>query len=201
MATNIETSVAQVGLRDFLFYVLPGAILLLGLLALAGAGPADLKPDLDVTSSIAGVLVAYILGQCAYPLSYVVRCAMNGRGRLKKRDSKEAETFKAAYRAIAAGEELYFAVEVFRYRTMARFCAAMVFPLLLAGLGIAVGRWRLDALVRWGVALIALVTCAGFLWRYYRYECRYRSSVKNRPVGKPETRDITTSSAPADVMT
>ena len=100
-------SVAQVGLRDFLFYVLPGAVLLLGLLALTGVGPHDLKSYLGVTSSIFGVLGAYLLGQFAYPLSYLARWTMDSRGRLARLPGEERETCMQRNEVVVITNEMH----------------------------------------------------------------------------------------------
>ncbi len=177
MATEIETSVAQVGLRDFLFYVVPGAVVLAGILALEGVGARDLQPYLGVSSSIAAILASYILGQCTYPVAYIFRKAMDKWGRLRRLPGEGEEIFEEEYRKVSKDNPTYFAVEVFRYRTMARFCSVMVFPVLFAAAGIAWGAWRLHREESAAVFITASLVCLGFLWRYYRYECRYRSSL------------------------
>jgi hypothetical protein len=185
MSAEIETSVAQVGLRDFLFYVVPGTVLLTGLFALEGVSASDLEPYLDISSSIAAILAAYILGQCAYPLSYAVRMIVGKIGP-RMPSGEEDEGFMRAYRQVAKEDSSYFAVEVFRYRTMARFCSVMVFPVFFAAFGIALGGWQLDATHRIVFIGMAFLISFGFLWRYHRYEYRYRSAL-------PVSRDVSSS--------
>jgi|SRR6185295_3003197 len=177
MATDIETSVAQVGLRDFLFYVVPGAILLAGVLAQKGIGLPDLQPYLGVSSSIAAILASYILGQCAYPIGYFFRRAMNKLGRLRNLPGEGNEAFEEAFRKAANDSPTYFATVVFRYRTLARFCSAMVFPVAFMAAGAAMGSWHLDGPRISAIFFTATAVCGGFLWRYHRYEYRYRSSL------------------------
>lgn len=174
MTKSVETSVAQVGLRDFLFYVLPGAVLLFGLLAWKGTTAADLKDYLGVGPSLAGILIAYALGQCAYAVAYPLRALLNSFQSI----DKAKPSFRRAYRCAPSTNTVFFTVEVFRYRTMARFCSLMVFPVLFASLGIIFGRWSAAPVERTLVAVFAVIAVAGFLYRYHRYEDRYRTAVE-----------------------
>jgi hypothetical protein len=178
MSDNVETSVVQVGFRDFLFYVVPGATILLGLLGFEGVTYADLPKELDLVLSTLALFAAYLLGQCAYALSYPVRAVIN---RLEGSQSDDEEpAFRQEYRAIARTDPVFFAVEVFRYRTLARFCAVMVVPVLLAAVGVLVGRWPLSGGDRWLVAALATIAEVGFVVRYRRYWRRYRSACSPR---------------------
>jgi hypothetical protein len=174
MSDNVETSVVQVGLRDFLFYVVPGATVLLGALGFQGVTLADLPENQDLILSTIALFAAYILGQCTYALSYPVRAlvklAEGGGG------DDDDLAFRQKYRQVARTDPAFFAVEVFRYRTMARFCTVMIVPVLLAAVGVLCGPWPLSVGERWAVAAFALVTEANFVVRYRRYWRRYRSA-------------------------
>jgi len=180
MSTDIETSVVQIGLRDFLFYVVPGALLLTGILTFSGVGVSDMQPYLGLTSSVAAIMVSYILGQCSYPIVYVFRRLLNRIGNLESLPGEHTATFKSVYYQIAADAPLYFAIEIFRYRTLARFCSAMIFPVLFAGAGIAFCPWDLSMEKRVLIMILGLIVSAGFAWRYHRYEGRYRSACKEK---------------------
>jgi hypothetical protein len=184
MAADVEASVAQIGLRDFLFYVVPGAVFLAGFSALVGVSARDLQPYLGISVSLAGILLSYIVGQCAYPLSYVIRTIMNKFGALRSLPRERSPTFIAMYRTLARDHPTFFSVEIFRYRIMARFCSVMVFPFLFAAWGVYRSPWGLSVEWRTGGWIVAMLVCVGFLLRYYRYEDRYRSSVANS--GVPE---------------
>lgn len=168
---------AQVGLRDFLFYVLPGSVLLLGLFAFLGIHTRSFLDDLGVASSLAGLLLSYLLGQCAYPAAYVVRGVMNRLPPLRELCGEESLHFIAAYASIATTKPTYFAVEVFRYRTLARFCSLMIVPLLVFCYATVVGSWGLEASTKIIIVSLTALTICGFLWRYSRYETRYRKAV------------------------
>jgi hypothetical protein len=189
MPTHIETTVAQVGLRDFLFYVVPGAVVLAGLFAFQGVTAGDAQPYLSISSSIAGILASYVLGQCAYPVAYPIRAALSKWSKLKRFPGERSIVFRRAYRSVAKDNPTYFAVEVFRYRTMARFCSVMIFPVLFAAAGIEWGQWQLARGARLFVDAAALLISVGFLWRYYRYEWRYRSSLVKYRKERSETAD------------
>ena len=159
---TMETSVAQVGLRDLLFYVLPGAVLLIAVCGLTGTAPEDILKYGGIAPSIAGLLSAYTLGQCAYPLSYLTRFAWEGFQSQKKRNA----TFRDAYRSQADDAPTYFAVEIFRYRTLARFCSAMVLPLLVATASAIFGKWQLSVGCRCSIGFVGALAVVGFLHRY-----------------------------------
>jgi hypothetical protein len=174
---EVETSVAQVGLRDFLFYVIPGTVILAGILAFEGVDGKDLQAYSGFSSSIAGILLSYALGQCAYPLAYLVRAFGNLFGRLRYVEGEENSHFRSTYRLMAANNPTYFAVEIFRYRTMARFCSLMVSPVVFVAGAILFGQWHLNTREKICLAGTALLASAGFVQRYCRYERRYRASL------------------------
>ncbi len=177
MSDTVETSVAQVGLRDLLFYVFPGVVILVGISALPGAMPTDLKDYTGVGPSVAGLLIAYAFGQCAYPLAYIIR---RGMERLQPID-KTAQGFRRAYRAAPTIAPVFFAVEIFRYRTMARFCSVMVFPMIFLSLAIVFSGWKLPATTKNVTGVLGALSVVGFLYRYNRYERRYRQAVLEVP--------------------
>lgn len=173
MDGNFETSVSQVGLRDFLFYVLPGGILLIALFAWKGTTGKDLEDYLGLGPSLAGILVAYALGQCAYVISYLIRWLLD---RFQAID-KTIPTFRRAYRCAPRDNGTFFAVEIFRYRTMARFCSVMVFPVCVAALGILLGHWPVTYHEKIAATCFGVIGLFGFIYRYHRYEGRYRKAV------------------------
>ncbi len=182
MSDSEESTVAQVCLRDLLFYVLPGSIIILGVGALAGVMPADLRDYAGLAPSVAGLLLAYAFGQCAYPLAYLIRYAME---KLQK-EKKDVPLFRLAYRSAPTEAPVFFSVEVFRYRTMARFCSVMAAPVLFSTLAIIHGQWDLEE--RWKIVTVitGLSIVIGFLYRYHRYEARYRSAVME--LARPKTK-------------
>lgn len=173
MSGNVESSIAQVGLRDLLFYVLPGSVLLFGFAALVGVYPEELEPYAGVAASLAVLLVAYALGQLAYPLAYPIRGAMNFFQPIDKSDAG----FRRAYRVAADAAPTFFAVQIFRSRTMARFCSVMVCPTLFASASVAWGSWNLSKAWQWGIGVIGVGAVIGLLYRYNRYETNYRTAV------------------------
>lgn len=144
-----------------------------------GISARDLQPYLGISASIAGILFSYIVGQCAYPLSYIIRTIMNKVGSLRSLPPEASPAFTAMYRKLAKDNPTFFSVEIFRYRIMARFCSAMVFPFLFAAWGVSRSPLALGAEWRNGGWIVGMLVCVGFLLRYYRYERRYRSSLAN----------------------
>lgn len=173
MSGNVESSIAQVGLRDLLFYVLPGSVLLFGIGALAGVHPEDIEPYAGLTASLAGLLAAYALGQFAYPLAYPIRSAMDVLQSIPKSDA----LFRRAYRVAAGEAPTFFAVQIFRPRTMARFCSVMVCPTVFSSASAAWGSWNLGRTWQWSICVASVGAVLGLLYRYNRYETNYRAAV------------------------
>jgi hypothetical protein len=173
VSDNVESSVAQVGLRDLLFYVLSGSVLLFGIGALVGIHPKDIGPYAGLTASLVGLLAAYALGQYAYPLAYPIRSAMDVFQSIPKSEA----LFRRTYRVAADETPTFFAVQIFRYRTLARFCSVMVCPTIFASASAAWGNWNLDKMWQWGICIAGGSAVLGLLYRYNRYETNYRITV------------------------
>lgn len=173
MSGNVESSIAQVGLRDLLFYVLPGSVLLFGIGALVGVHPEDIEPYAGLTASLVGLLAAYALGQIAYPLAYPIRSGMDVFQSIQKSDT----LFRRAYRTAADEAPTFFAVQIFRSRTMARFCSVMVCPTVFSSASAAWGSWSLGRTWQWSICIAGAGAVVGLLYRYNRYETNYRTAV------------------------
>ena len=125
MSESVESSVAQVGIRDFLFYVLPGFVLLIGIFAWAGISLKDVQASGDISSSVVAILLSYCLGQFIYAYSYPIRWLLE-KIRPFKLEKDDSENFQKMYLKATENHGSYFEVEVFRYRTFARFCSLMI---------------------------------------------------------------------------
>ena len=174
---SVQTSFVQVGLRDFLFYVLPGFVTLLGCLGWNGVVFQDLKTLGDVSSSVITLLLSYCLGQLIYAYSYPVRWLLGKIRPFRNLETDDSEHFQKLYMKAAEKYGSYFGVEIFRYRTFARFCSLMIIPIIIAWASVIWGRWALDVNMKLMITIVAVIGEINFVIRYYRYELRYRRSV------------------------
>jgi len=84
-------------------------------------------------TAIFAILVAYFLGQVIYVLTYPLRAILGP----KEEWSEHSPEFKDAYMCLIEQYPEFFAAEVSRYRSLARFALAMVVPSLLIGSSVA----------------------------------------------------------------
>lgn len=69
----MQVASPHLGLRDFLFYLVPGAIVVLAaILALQVGGDVAEKWD-SLGGSLAAVLISYAIGHAVYPIAYPIR--------------------------------------------------------------------------------------------------------------------------------
>ena len=170
MRGSLEGKTSDIGLRDFLFYLVPGAMVLASVLLFAGTEPAQLQKWSGLGGSFAAVIVAYVLGQMVYPLSYIPRKLFFTKGRsLSKFDELSIKTI----RAIEEYQSVFVSIS-FRDRSFARFTLAMVFPTILLGIALF---WTLR-LQHFPLAMLVVAlgfaVAAGFIFRAKHYDTRYR---------------------------
>ena len=178
-----ESRTPHFGLRDFLFYVVPGGVVLLDVLLIFNEVPTLAKDRVgQIVATTCGVLLAYVLGQIAYSATYLLRkIRVKGPGLWEETSPQ----FLIAYMWAIEKHGTYFLAEIYRYRSFARFCAAMVLPTLFLGgagayrLGQLVSAWELGAIVSVKVGLIVGLICATtFVHRYRRYDAEFRKYVR-----------------------
>lgn len=160
--------------RDFLFYLVPGAVFLCGLFLLAGSSSEIMQGYGDITISIAGIILAYFLGQVAYVATYPLKRLIGGR----TAEEAELPEFKDAFMVCVEKHTTFYAAEISRYRNFARFCIAMVVPTAFLGVAIVNRIW---AISKWWAVSTAILSCLGivsFIFRYRRYSCVWIDQVK-----------------------
>ncbi|GEM_PF-5536044 len=179
MSSELESRTPHFGLRDFLFYLVPGGVTLLAAAVVAGVTPADVRDWGGVGGSIVGLFVAYSLGQVLYPLTYVFRRARLFRWRFAPRGSWSDEPLEFAHDHLKALEQhpAYYSAVIFRDRSFARFALAMLVPSILLGVAVAVRTWSLSPLIRIIALLVGVLAAAGFYLRFRKYDLRYHREV------------------------
>ena len=177
------------GLRDLLLYLIPGGIVLLGVLVTAGDFPHELGRYPGFAASLLGVLIAYFLGHAIYPINYRLWKWILPHKNCRKKDerecSEECEYFSRAYSRVADAHWEYHISEVSRFRSLARFASAMITPSILLAIAVIVRLWldrgdsSLAVLIALTVAVSALgLLCViGFVGRYKRYQLRFMNLV------------------------
>jgi hypothetical protein len=173
MKDELDSRTPQFGLRDFLFYLVPGGITLAAACVAGGVRLTDVKEWGSVGESIVGLLFAYFLGQVMYPVTYPLRTWLAPKAVWV---TPPAEFAKLHLQALEQHSGYYVGV-IFRDRSFARFALAMVFPTLLFGLSLAN---RMLPTSKSGARFLLAVTIAaayGFIVRYRKYETRYHLEV------------------------
>ena len=173
MAAIPESRTPHFGLRDFLFYLVPGFLILLTLALFADIDEATLSKFATIGGSVAAILIAYVIGQINYGCTYPLR-------RLIKVQTPWEETdpeFQKAYMWLIEKHPGYYTAEVFRYRNFARFSITMVVPSVSFGIAAAV-RLRSYAPVWAFLAIVlAIVALCVFIVRYRHYTKRFLNQV------------------------
>jgi hypothetical protein len=71
--SDLDSRTPHFGLRDFLFYLVPGGVTLAAVLAFSMETWRDEFTNLGVGAALVGLLGAYFLGQLVYPVTYLLR--------------------------------------------------------------------------------------------------------------------------------
>ena len=173
MTAELESRTPHFGLRDFLFYLIPGGVVLMGIILMIQISEEHLKCLGDIGGAIIGLFLAYTLGQIIYPLTNILRRGLCPNGHWKKYPHKFAKKHMFAIE----NHPLYYSTVLFRDRSFARFSLAMVCPMLFIGISFFVFlksislHWALFSLI------LAIISAGAFTLRYRRYEKRYRLGV------------------------
>jgi len=160
-----ETNLTHFGLRDFLFYVVPGAMILAAIILSSGFDLETISGHSEVALFAAAVLAAYVLGHIAWGISYPVRRLFGPR--ITYADGNDE--YRDAYMWMIEKHTAFYTAEVFRYDVLSQFVAALVVPVLLFGTVLAVRLWPhsrvgcVVAAIATGLAAVVLVV------RYVRY--------------------------------
>lgn len=180
------------GLRDFLFYLIPGLTTFLSfLLIFTNITLDEFNKYGTIASSILALLISYILGHFIYPLNYILRPVIRSffsiwDKKLKELDKtlEDSEKFNQDYHYTVTFHNVFFFSEISRNRSLARFSSAMVIPTIL--LGLAFG-YRTPIGIDWkdiSFGFIGLLGSLGFAFRYKHYYKRYRQYIQTcRTVG------------------
>lgn len=174
MAT-IESKTPHFGLRDFLFYLVPGGVTLAAFLLVFGSSFIKVEQFGKVSTSIFAILAAYFLGQVMYGATYILR---NHLPKDKSWWEEDTPIFRDAYMWVIEKHTTYHVAEIFRYRNFARFCLAMVLPTLIVTVAGVIRLWTVS--VPWCFIVIAVGMFAvyRFIKRYIRYDSEYRQYVQ-----------------------
>lgn len=188
MSTPAEIKTTYFGLRDFLFYLVPGSVVLLAILFFAGFDFSTIGDYGNLTTSVFGIIFAYCLGHVIYPLTYLVRrWLLHPLVEWLKSDDVAAEDelrFKNRHQRAIENHSLFYTEEISRASSLARFASAMVVPCILLGGGVMYfmshysGKHQ-ASLKHLAVPalLLGIVAAAGFGYRYGRYNLRFRRMV------------------------
>lgn len=168
---SMKADFGSFGLRDFLHYVVPGSCLLGGALLLMDVPTASFTEH-EIIMSILGAVAAFVVGQISYVVTYAARSVARW---LIKIDTTTSD-FKTAY-MVCIEDHPRFSTEIIRYRSFARFCAAMVIPTGLLGVAAFVRMYAWSPTWAFVTACTALLGCFGFAGRYRRYQSVYHDYV------------------------
>lgn len=171
MASESDSKVPHFNFRDFLIYVIPGAVLLAALLLLAGVTKQDVKDSSGIAESLLGLLAAYLLGHAAYGPTYPLRWLLPGW-------KEETSEWKTDHMWVMESHPTYYYGEIFRYRNLCRMFLALVIPLLLLGAAICYRSWSGER--GWAVvaAVAFSVAAVSSAYRAVRYNRRYLDQVR-----------------------
>lgn len=192
-----ESKTPHFGLRDFLFYLLPGSIIFISFIYLFQSEDLFFDKTINLGSSIMILLFSYFIGQVNYGFTYYLRNFLNTDTVIvnwikKKNESffeninieiisnktESEKDFEKSYMLVIEKGSSYFTTQIFRYRNFARFSLTMIFPSLLFGITTIIRFLKSD---HYFYAIIILViTCYTvkiFLYRYFRYTYCYQNQV------------------------
>jgi hypothetical protein len=190
MSEFSESKTPYFGLRDFLFYLVPGAIVLLGALIFWGTLPNWISSSSSFAPLAISVLISYYLGHAIYPLNYPIRKLFVHRGKKNVCDKKKhpyctesCEDFKNSYMNAFKQGSGFFVSEALRHRSLARFSSAMIFPslwltfaFLFSYKGVTLTSIILGPII---IVIIGLAITYGFYTRYNHYQQEFLWFVKN----------------------
>jgi hypothetical protein len=163
---EIQAGASQLGLRDFLFYLVPGSLFLGSAVLLSHVNLAQVRDLSGFGASILGVLLAYFAGQVCYGLTYPLR---NLLGK-KSRQVEDSAEFTQIYIWVIEEHPTLYSTEVVRYRSFARFSIAMVFPSLLLGISITSRLAAISLRLSILSLLCTILIVVSFIYRYRRYD-------------------------------
>jgi hypothetical protein len=163
--------IAGVLLRSsrLLLLFVPGTIVLLSVLVFEQPSPDKVTQYGSLGTSLLGVVIAYFLGHVVYPVNLLLRPLFYWGLLDKESDSDFGRKYLDTIERHASAYE----AEVSRYRSLARFCSAMVPPSVMLGVAGAF-RWQEP----WLCLVVALLAAAGFVWRYRRYHTQFLDFVE-----------------------
>lgn len=171
----VESKTPYFGLVDFFLYLAPGTIVLLSLMLVAGVTAADLSKYSSLATSILAILVAYFLGHAVYPLSYILRNKkLHGKLCRKQRNSNcdpYKESFSQEFQEAIFSHPDFCLSQLVRYKSLARFTIAMVWPSIFMAFGIAfyIIKFVNQAWIAIFSFLLLICTAYGFFCRFGRY--------------------------------
>jgi hypothetical protein len=165
------------GLRDFLFYLIPGGVILASLVILVYPEPDILENWTGLNAAIAGILLAYFFGQATYPLVYIIRPHTRRVSALRDFPNEDDTEFARQHFHLIEQHSVFYDTVVFRDRSLARFSLAMVFPTVLFTASILRVIYASSLCIVGAVVVIGGLAVYGFWLRHVHYERRYRMEV------------------------
>jgi len=187
MSNHLESKTPYFGQIDFFLYLAPGSIVLLSIILFTGITPAALSEHSNIATSILGIFIAYFLGHAIYPLNYFLRKYLHKKLATKSHeldeDKYENEFFSEGIQNAFLKHPEFCLSQLLRYRSLARFTTAMLFPCIILGFGIAFYVYHVlqesaSNLIRVSIAILSVILgfCAalGFSHRYERYWLRIK---------------------------
>ena len=176
--SSIESKTPYFGLVDFFLYLAPGTMVLLSIMLAAGITPADLSTHSSLATSLLAMLVAYFLGHAIYPLSYLLRNEKLHKALFCNRKTSNLDRYKESFSkqyqvAIFAHPEFCLS-QLVRYKSLARFSIAMVWPSLFMAIGIILylnlyAVFKKPFIFAIFSVIVLLVIAYGFFCRFGRY--------------------------------
>ena len=168
MASALESKTPHFGLRDFLFYLVPGVPIFLAIIIHLAIDVTSITKFGGLASSIIAILAAYILGQISYGFTYPLRKIL----RYGFSESEKGDNFQEHYMWAVENHTAYYTAEIFRYRNFARFCLAMISPCLFLGGSLLLRFWDHGAW-RYIIFFSMIFSVWAFIHRYFRYSKEY----------------------------
>lgn len=180
MKDSADSRAPYFGIRDFLFYLAPGLVVLACVLIVTGTVREWTASSLGIGTALLAVFAAYVLGHVVYPLNYPVRkiiyrkrpcpreswpAASNGskaeREAIKRYCYEKCSEFLSSQDDLLNDEASAYHAETARYRILARFASAMVLPSMGLGLVAALYEWSIGTSPDRSVSLLAGLDNAG----------------------------------------
>ena len=174
--------VSSLGFREFLFYIVPGSVLVATAAILAGVSLNDVQPLLNFAGATAGVLTAYFLGQVNYTVSTPLRGWLrSGNNRFKRRRaprlvSDEDERFIRSQLQACHRHPFFYTNEALRYRSLARSYVTLCVPSIALGYAIATRTSSRQA--AYAAVVGGVVVSVFFALRFLRCDRMYQTMVE-----------------------